>query len=323
MNVSKHKLLLLTICLLVPSWIFSVELPVENETVFTENNLQAMVGYFIEGNFYSGGILPFYANILGVGDHYYWDFPNINVCERFYLSFSIQPVPEHYSIDSVVLKLYQNYCCGDGGDNVYPLFYGNQISCMIDHVDYGLTFEYSDFNPTIYGTIGAISSELTYGWKELNITNAYLQDLNQSRPYCQVMCYFPIMSDYDFMSDNIDFRSSYFPDPVGTPQIVITYQPVNHASDDALIATYLVSVYPNPCRDNVTITTKNNSKLIKAELFNLKGQRIKSSYTQDGGSRVLNITIDNDIAPGIYLLKYSSINAGKIYKGTIKLLMQK
>jgi len=191
------------------------------DTIYTENSLQAGLFYFVEANSYSGGVLPFYQDILCVGDVYLWDYPTNNICSRHYLSFSIELIPDEYTIENVILRLYQNYCCGDGNDNAYPLFYGNQISCMIDHVDYGLTFEYSDFNPTIYGTIGAISAELTYGWKELNITNAYLQDMNQSRPYCQVMIYFPILTDYDFQDDLIFFRSSYFNDSTGIPQIVV------------------------------------------------------------------------------------------------------
>jgi len=322
-KVSKYKLLILTVCLLTPIWIFSVELPTVIDTVFTENSLQAGLFYFVEAHTYSGGVLPFYQDMLCVGDVYLWDYPTSNVCSRHYLSFSIEQIPDEYTIENVMLKLYQYYCCGDGNDSVYPLFYGNQLSCMIDHVDYGLTFEYSDFTPTIYNTIGAISSELTYGWKQLDITNAYLQDMNQSRPYCQVMIYFPILTDYDFQDDCIYFKSSYANNSLRPPQIVITYRPVNHSSDEAINAIPLVSVYPNPCCDKVTIAAKDCSKLLKAELFNLKGQRIDSKYTNEKGNREINITFNKDVSPGIYLLKYSSISAGKPHSGTIKLLINK
>lgn len=326
-SISKSKLLLLVICFLAPIWIFSVELTTIIDTVYTENTLQGLVSYRMETSEYHAEILPTFNDYIYPGDFLMngWQTgePDTNLGIRFYLSFGTQPIPEDYTIESVVFMLYQFYCCGNGGDNVYPLFYDMHYNLMIDHVDYGNSIEIADFYPFNYGTVGPISSDFTNGWKQLDITDEYMQDMNLNRQYCQLMIYFTIISDWDYRDDCICFRSSHHISPEGHPQIVITYQPTNHTDDEVSDFTPWISVYPNPCDNYVTLSTKDNSSISEIVLYNLKGQRIKSIQADKDKIREISLDLDNDLVPGIYLLKYSTYRAGKTYMGTRKLLINK
>jgi len=298
------------------------------DTIYTENSLQALVSLRMETNEYHAEVLPEFMCYIYPGDFNISGWPtgepNTNLGFRFYLSFPIQSIPTDYTIESVVFMLYQFYCHGDGGDNHYPLFYGAHYNLMVDHVDYGNSIEITDYYPVTYGTVGAISTNATYGWKQLNVTNEYIQDLNINRQYCQLMIYFPVISDWDFIADCIFFRSSYYPIPEGYPQIVITYQPTNHADDEvSLLSIPRISAFPNPCKDYVTLSTKDNSSTSEIVLYNLKGQRVKSFKTSNNGSKEISLKFDYDIVPGIYLLKYSTVQAGNTNMGTIKLLINK
>jgi hypothetical protein len=307
--------------------LLNAERPTIIDTIYTENSLQALVSLRMETNEYHVEVLPNFNQYIYPGDFNISGWPtgeqNTNLGFRFYLSFPIQSIPTDYTIESVVFMLYQFYCHGDGGDNHFPLFYGIQYNLMTDHVDYGNSIEVTDFDPINYGTIGALSTDASPGWKQLDVTDEYIQDTNINRQYIQFMVYFPVISDWDFIDDCIVFRSSHHISPDGKPQIVITYQPSNHADDEVLISIPRISVFPNPCIDYVTLRTKDNSSITEIALYNLKGQSVKSFKTSNNDIKEISLKLDYDIVPGIYLLKYSTILAGNTNLGTIKLLINK
>jgi hypothetical protein len=280
-HLLKPGILILTFIALLPVCLLSQ--PTIIDTIYTENSLQASISLRMEYNLYYAEILPVFNQYISPGDFYLSGWitgePDTNLGIRYYLSFPIQSIPTDYTIESVVFMLYQFYCHGDGGDDIFPLFYGTHYNLMTDHVDYGNSIEVTDFDPINYGTIGALSTDASPGWKQLDVTDEYIQDTNINRQYIQFMVYFPVISDWDFIDDCIYFRSSHHISPDGKPQIVITYQPTNHADDDVSASTPMVSAFPNPCKDYVTLSTKDNSSITEIALYNLKGQKVTAINT--------------------------------------------
>ncbi len=318
----KIKVILLLFMLFIIVTAFAQPQTTIIDSVYTEGSLQAVIGYVFETSQYYASILPRSEYELYPGDFRLTEWPmgdNFNAGYRFYLSFEVLPVPVNYSIQSVVFKLYQYFCEGDSYSQTFPLFYGNHYDCMVNHVNYGNSIEVSDFDPFYYGTVGAISTDNTVGWKTLDITDEYIQDFNQNRPYSQYMIYFPIISDADFQFDNVRFGSLYFTDGQGFPQVVITYQNTNSDVDEISIHRK-DSVFPNPCDNYVYISAGNQSKVNKASLYNLKGQSLKTHLTRESNLSEVIVYIDETLPRGIYCLKYTIEINGKQYEKSEKIL---
>lgn len=320
------KILCLAIISVLFSCLYCAERPTIIDTIYTENSLQALVSLRMETNEYHAEVLPSFNQYIYPGDFPVsgWETgdPTTNLGFRFYLSFPIQPLPSDYTIENVRIMLFQFYCHGDGGDNNFPSFYGVHYDLMVDHVNYGNSIDISDFNPLNYGTVGAISTDNTYGWKILDVTDEYIVDLNQNRQYIQLMIYFPIISDWDFCADCVNFRSSHHISPDGKPQIVITYRSTSSSDDEVAVPYPDVVLYPNPCKNYVSICAKEDAILIQADLFNLKGQSIKTISTSKNTHQEISLESEPGIRPGIYLLRYEANSLGKKYVGTRKLVIR-
>jgi len=295
------------------------------DTIYTENSLQATVSYTMETNTYNAYVLSLYDSHINVGDFAVTygvpPSPIFNIGIRFYLSFPIRTIPLGYTIENVKFMLYQLYCHSNEGDHHFPSFYGTHYNLLVDHVDYGNNIEISDFNPVNYGTIGSISNNETIGWKILSVTSQYLLDVYQNRQYIQFMIYFPIICDWDYCDDCVVFRSSHHGSSIGHPQIVVTYRSTNSISDYVTAHNPLVFLYPNPCRDYVTISVKDNTSLISADLFNVKGQAVKTIHKADNDQKNVTLEFDRGIKSGIYLLKYTVRSLGKDLIGTKKIIV--
>jgi hypothetical protein len=81
-------------------------------------------------------------------------------------------------------------------------------------------------------------------------------------------------------------------------------------------------VYPNPCVNSVKLSVQKNVALGKVNLYNLKGQLVQASVTPDKAGRQVSVQLDDKLAAGIYLLKYTVLKAGKQYSGTRKILVK-
>ena len=65
----------------------------------------------------------------------------------------------------------------------------------------------------------------------------------------------------------------------------------------------LVTIYPNPCKEILTITTKSN-EVMKATFFNIQGQKIKSIELPNS-TNIIDLT---DLSPGIYWVQVGQWN---------------
>jgi hypothetical protein len=322
-------LMLLLLTALTPTFLFSQ--PVIIDTLYTIDSLQVEALCY-PGNpiYYMARVLPEYEESLYIGDTEFWDAGDMHwfqMGSRSLISFIVQPTPETYEIDNVILRLYQIGCCSDTGVYEFPMFWGQLYGCYTDHVDYGDTIEpleYStepgDFAPPVLDVIGPISVSNSTGWKEVDITYAYQQDVETGRDFSQYLIAFPVVIDGDYYSDGVAFRSSYTESHEGIPQIVVTYHSTISIDDDVEAPNPIVSIYPNPCRNYVTMMAKDNSILTEAQLYNLKGQKVTTINTSN--NKEFQLDIDQYITPGIYILKYTTLRQGKTKTGSRKLLVR-
>lgn len=161
------------------------------DTLYAVNSLQGTIGYHIEANMYMGGVTPNSEEGIYAGDGYDW-FTESNVSERSFLSFATAPIPENYQIGVVEFRLFEQICFGDDESHIFPYWYdGEYYPCLIARVDYGNTLETSDFSPTEVDDIGVISEVDTFGWRMLDITDAYNTDLTSGQTIFSIYDIFP------------------------------------------------------------------------------------------------------------------------------------
>lgn len=96
------------------------------------------------------------------------------------------------------------------------------------------------------------------------------------------------------------------------------------ANDDpsALMPVAPVSLYPNPCRDYLVLSSKNDALLSNVKLYNLKGQLVKTETISERNGRDVRLVWSAGLAPGVYLAKYSFIHNGRKLSGTRKILVR-
>ena len=306
----------------LPLFLFADLLPEILDTVLTESSLQGVISYYPVIGIYNGGTTAYGDYILYVGDVYdqwYYGYGS----SRAYLSFQVQTIPDNYMIDSVSIYINQHNCVNNLSGGVFPYWDTDPPAyypCNLYHVNYGSTLEPVDFNPEAYGLIGAISTNNLNDWKQLDITDAYQQDLSQNREYCQFMIKFDILSDYDYATDGIEFDSSYTPN---IPHLVIHYSSTTGNYSDNSQSFPFLSINPNPCNDILTITTIKDALLKSFELYNIKGQRVLSDYTPRKTSGVYQYKIDHrKLIPGVYVIKCNLQKGSHTLISTNKLLIQ-
>ncbi len=294
------------------------EEPTIIDTIWTENNLQGAIGYRVQNNTYVGGILHSFNDIHDIGDGYD-PWYHSDVVLRGYLSFPVQQIPSGYSIDSVSINVYQFTCFGNDDIWIFPIWYNNiYYPCNIYHVDYGLTFEPEDFNPVIYDTVGIVSPDSTRGWRVVNITDAYISDMQSNRVYCQLMLKFDILTDYDQMGDYIELGSSYAEEYA--LYVLVYYSSLNANEDEYLSMDRFVNVYPNPCKDYLNLEAKNNALISSIELYNIKGQKVEYNFDYKVFSGKSGIDLSNSaLKTGVYILKAKVIVNNEIHPLTKKI----
>lgn len=77
-----------------------------------------------------------------------------------------------------------------------------------------------------------------------------------------------------------------------------------------------IDIYPNPCNDSFTINLNQTVRLIKIELFNITGLKVKSVYLENNQTGNIEFNT-NDLIPGLYNLivrNKDNCSFGKIVK---------
>lgn len=143
---------------------------------------------------------------------------NSSLIIRGFVSFGIGEIPEGATITKATLRLYQAQTLGNP--------YGAGVRVMLDHLDYGLTFENADYNATsISSSFATLSDNSTVGWKEAEVTDRVRDDLVNNRERSQYRLHLAtetiggtIVGDYAyFESQNNSLGTG------NTPKLVVEY----------------------------------------------------------------------------------------------------
>ena len=250
---------------------------------------------------------------------------------RSFISFELPPIPNGYELDSVCVRLYQYYSCGDGdiwgNQEPFPLFYGEELPCIMDHIDYGDELDVSDWTKGDLGdpgtldiNIGCISNCEDIGYRYLDITEYVLNDYNNSRDKTQYRIRFEVNTDWDNLTDDLGFLTS-FEDPEHDPLIVIYLKSNSSIEENTIIFVDNISLYPNPVNcELICKFSLAEQKEVEMTLFNIKGQKVKNVLNRFVRAGDKSLTIDMKcLSNGIYFLKIDKKDGKPIIRKLVKL----
>lgn len=245
---------------------------------------------------------------LMVGD--FWDALFSGNCYvRSFVSFPIPETPEGYELDSSFMYIYQSASFGNYEPGVFPIWDmqsgSYEVPCYLDHVDYGLYLDVGDFNSGVLEYhIGDISETPEIGWRNLEITQCVVEDIQAEREYSQYRLRFPINTDYDNMDDWLNFASGEA--TTLKPYIRFVFTDLQGVNDnEACPKKDRITIYPNPVRNNFTIEFEiSKQKRMQISLYNVRGERVKSIYNCFTNTRKNSFTIETDnLLSGVYFIR--------------------
>jgi hypothetical protein len=118
---------------------------------------------------------------------------------RGFVSFDISDIPDGATITEAKLAMYLARVIGD------PV--GAGVRVKVDHLDYGDTFENSDYNqPSLSGSFGTLTEADSIGWKEVRVDDQVQADLDAGRNRSQ----FRIHLAVENIGGNVTGDSMYF-----------------------------------------------------------------------------------------------------------------
>jgi len=249
---------------------------------------------------------------------------------RGYVSFTLPEIPEGYILDSAFIRLYQEGSVGDGdiwgNQEPYPLFYGVELPCIMDHIEYGNYLDPSDWTKgdpgatgTLHTNIGIISDSAEVSYRYLDITTYVLDDYDSGRDKTQYRIRFEVDTDWDNKSDGLGFTTTGF-GPVTAPIIFLYFSYNNFINEEVVPELNNISVYPNPFINSTTISfTARQGQVREIGVYNLKGQLLRTLGFRDSG---LGFSTEwdgkdesgHDLSNGIYLVRIESKNVNVIRK---------
>ena len=306
-KVIKFKVLTVLLLIVFCSLLHSQEIIID--TVYSELSLEACVYYNTLWNVYGGGVMTSTSGAHVVGD---WEnaFVGGNCYNRSFFSYPTQEASEGFTLQSAYMYIYQNGFGGNSQAGVWPVWDINnqqyRYPCNLDHVDYGNTFSYDDFNCLVLTpNVCEIDSTIFQGWRNLDITSSYLADVDSNRQFSQYRFKFPVDTDYDYLYDDLVFFSSYSTSHI--PHLVLTYIQNNGIDENELNDKYILYVFPNPVKRNLNISFYLcMSQQVEIYLYNIKGQKVKNVFSCNGkkGKNEISVNMENlSISNGIYFLK--------------------
>lgn len=243
---------------------------------------------------------------------------------RGYISFELPQIPEGYVLDSVYVRLYQYASIGDGdiigNQEPYPLFYGQELPCIMDHIDYGYQLDPSDWTKgdpgdpgTIHTNIGVISDSAEVGYRYLDITDYVREDYINGRDKTQYRIRFEVDTDWDNKSDNLGFRTTGF-GPVTAPLIFLYFTSTTPVEKDRIEIFSDIKSYPNPFNSNTNISFYlKNSASVDISIFDIKGRLVRKLVAAEifnNGKNTISWDGKNDegklMSSGIYFCRFTT-----------------
>ncbi|MCB5255036.1 MAG: T9SS type A sorting domain-containing protein [Candidatus Cloacimonadaceae bacterium] len=260
-----------------------------------------------------------------VGDGYSFYY-HCNTSSRLYCSTQPQAGPAGYSLLSVTFNVFQINCYSNLESQVFPIWYdGDPHYLMLAHVQYELPFHSSSFYPDFVQNIGVISRDNTVGWRTLDVTEAYnatISNSSSNRDYFQLMLYFEILTDWDYMDDCVMIGN---PNHTYAPHLVLTYtKDVSNQNDVIVPVPSTLIIYPNPFNPSTTIDFSiPQTGRAKLSIFNIRGQKVKTLLDGDiekGQHRVVWNGRDDgnrSVASGVYFIRLEAAGETSIRKAML------
>jgi len=283
------------------------------DTVCAVIPLTNSIFYNMQTNAYS--YFPNYATLEIRYGRNGWGDPGI-IEVRAFATFQTQAIPHNYYIYRAELQFYCTYFFDNSDELVWPQYYSIPYQVLIDHI------QFESFLPEIFGqqalspNIAVLQDSAYIGWVGTDITNSYLEDIQQSRAYSQYRLHFP--QGYDVSGYEVDMVY-YGRGPEASPKLILTYHKTV-SNNDAVLPVHsdlINGIYPQPSRDvlNIEFIDKNTSS-IDLSLYDLKGRLVHSETDIPilNGTTQLHIT---DYPSGIYYLKVTDRHRCQTRKFTI------
>ncbi len=251
-----------------------------------------------------------YAQFIGTG---IFDF-------RSFITFETKPVPNDYAISSVMLRLKCQYYWDNGIDLIWPHYYSQPYSVIIDHIQFEtLTPSVFDVTP-LTSNVGILQDSAFVGWVSFPITESYLNDIEQSHGYSQFRLIFPPGHDIGlYEADYVSYSNNPTSSAPYDPHLIVTYhKTVSNSEEVEPMQNQLIKqIYPQPCINSFNIEFMEKSdKNINLSLYDLRGRLVYSENkisTKNGLSRIQNL----DYPSGIYFLKVKDGKRSQVKKITI------
>ncbi|MBI9031718.1 T9SS type A sorting domain-containing protein [bacterium] len=199
--------------------------------------------------------------------------------------------------------MYQNDTYGNDNEGVYPLFYNNpNHGLKVALFDFNIENLPSSFNATNFMEIGVISDNASIEWKQLDVTQAYLQAQNTvGFSDFPLMLYFDLITDYDYASDYIGINRASTSNP---PNLTFRYHDTTPTYEgECEIAQTNLQCYPNPVSDFLSIKSDNSTNITQISIYNIKGQRVLTKETKHFSKGEISLNLPQNLASGIYFVK--------------------
>ncbi len=222
---------------------------------------------------------------------------------RKYYRFPFQNPPEAWEIVSVTLKVHQFYSsCGPWVEG-FPSFYGNpNHGLKVALFDFNIENLSSSFNATNFMEIGVISDNASDGWKQLDVTQAYLLAKNSIEfTDFPLMLYFDYITDYDGNGDNVGINHA---STSNQPYLKFRYHDTTPTYEgECEIAQTNLQCYPNPVSDLLSIKSDSSININQISIYNIKGQKVLSKETKYFSKGEISLNLPENLASGIYFVK--------------------
>ncbi len=294
------------------------------DTLYSNNYLDGSIAYQYELNNYL--INYGTGNAGGAGDGYNIFLFNWQYSRGFY-TFSLDEIPYDstgFDLISATFQLFQYFSTGNNENGVYPIWDfpgGDTNYCYLDHIDYGNSLDVSDWtagdindNQTLYPLYATVTTSPDTGFRNIDVTELVLDDINNLRQNSQFRIHFPIGTDYDPWLDGVGFSGIPYPLMYRRPKLMIEYQTLsiydNYNQNIEPEYFNIKNAYPNPFNSSITIEYQiNKPDEYQLIVYDTKGRIIDiliSNFHSNGLKKVQwngKTQAGINVPSGIYLLK--------------------
>jgi len=235
---------------------------------------------------------------------------------RSFLTFQTRPVPEGFNLHSAVLSTYCVWYIDNSKEFIWPHYYTTPYPVQVDHMQYASLAPGVFNRQPLAANVAVLQDNAYIGWIGTDVTDRYINDIQQSRTYSQYRLRFPPY--YDVTGYAID-RVSYGRGDWATPKLIITYHKQVSNSDDVLPihAKLIKQVYPLPAREvlNIDFTDKDNNDT-SLLIYDLRGRLVHSETRVTKLNGIAQVPI-SEYPSGIYYLKVTDRHRSQMKKITI------